>query len=156
MTGAESRSGLVCQLDPAWLEWMTRKQDRLGTFFTHDAPAMPKDKYSSEALRVAERTLLECFPTGRVVGSGNAVLIRFACYLGEVFVQSLNAYWHNDPFPYATPRATVRFEYTDVQLDVYDQVVLALHYRTGARWHDLHTTLSDRCADWWESGRNAR
>ncbi|WP_280385909.1 hypothetical protein [Nocardia wallacei] len=156
MTDMDMRSPMDCQLDPAWLEWSTDKDERLREFFTHDVPAMVADKYSTAGLRVAEHALLQRFPPGPSAPPEEEAVVRFACYLGQVFVESLNAYWFNDPFPYTAPRATIRFEFTDVRIDVHDQVVLALHHRTGTRWHDLHTALASRCRAWWESGRSAR
>ncbi|WP_280314323.1 hypothetical protein [Nocardia wallacei] len=154
MTDPVARSAIEWQLEPPWLEWVIRKDDRLHTFLADDVPEMPGDVWSSTALRHAEHTLLRRYDPA--VEPGAEVLTRFGCYLGEVFVRALQGYWHNDPFPYTSPRATVRFAYTDVRVDVYDQVVLALHHRTGTRWTDLHMALSARCAAWWESGHSSR
>ncbi|WP_280361289.1 hypothetical protein [Nocardia wallacei] len=155
MTDPVGRSTINWQFEPPWLEWVTRKDDRLETFLADDVAAMPADLWSSTGLQHAEHALLQRFP-GTAVEAGDEVLTRFGCYLGEVFVRALQGFWLNDPFPYASPRATVRFVYTDARIAVYDEVVLALHHRTGTRWSDLHTALSARCAAWWESGHSSR
>ena len=153
MTGTGFRSIVDCQLDPPWLEWLTRKDDQLQIFLTDDVSGMPADLWSSAGLRHAEHVLLQC---GGAADPDGEVQMRFACYFGEVFVRSLHGLWTNDPFPYAAPRATIRFTYTDARIDVHDHVVLALYHRSGRRWHDLHTAMSARCAAWRESGRTNR
>jgi hypothetical protein len=144
------------QLDPAWLEWMTQRNDRLQIFFSCTVPDMPYDKYSTAGIRTAETALLRRYPTLDAAAPDDAVLVDFSCYLGEVFVQSLDAYWINDPFPSPAPRATIHFPYSEVRLCVYEQVVLALHHRTGTRWSGIYAALSAQCATWWESGHSTR
>lgn len=155
VTDPPARSPIDSQFEPLWLEWLSRKDDRLQTFLAEDVAAMPGDLWSSTGLQHAEHTLLQRF-SGTRAGAGDEVLTRFGCYLGEVFVRAWQGFWVNDPFPYARPRATVRFSYTEARIDVDTEVVLALHYRTGIRWAALHTALSARCAAWWESGHSNR
>ncbi|WP_433195824.1 hypothetical protein ACQP1G_42470 [Nocardia sp. CA-107356] len=156
-TPTPPRRLLEDQLDTAWLDWMSDKHTRLNTFFSHDVPAMPEDRHSTAGLRTAEHALLTRFATFADAAPGDDTLARFGCYLGEVFVESLDGYWINEPFPNpAVPRATVRFEYTDVRLCVHEHVVLALHHRSGSHWQHMHAVLSAQCAAWWESGRSTR
>ncbi|WP_433759572.1 hypothetical protein [Nocardia sp. CA-135398] len=145
------------QLDTAWLDWMSDKHARLKTFFSHDVPAMPTDRHSAAGLRTAEHALLTRFPSLAEEAPDDDTLMGFGCYLGEVFVESLDGYWINEPFPNpALPRATVRFEYADVRLCVHEPVVLALHHRSGTHWQHIHAAQSAQCAAWRKSGRSTR
>ncbi|MFE9328183.1 hypothetical protein ACIHDR_43265 [Nocardia sp. NPDC052278] len=152
-----SRRSLDDQLAPAWVEWLAYKTDALDRFVTHDVPQLPQDRYSETGIRIAERALLTRFTALETADPADPLLTRFGCYLGEVFTQSLDGHWYNDPFPDARlPRATVRFLYADVRLCVREQVVLALHYRSGTYWSQIYRVLSDQCAAWWESGHSRR
>ncbi|MFX0581100.1 hypothetical protein [Nocardia nepalensis] len=145
------------QLAPAWMEWLAHKTDALDRFFTHDVPQMPPDRYSENGIRLAEHALLTRFTVLGTADPDDPLLARFGCYLGEVFTQSLDGYWINEPFPNpCLPRATVRFPYTDLRLCVQEQVALALHHRSGTCWSQTYLALSGLCAAWWESGHSRR
>jgi len=156
MTGpaesAHPHQGIVDrQLAPEWVAWVARKDELLGVFFERDVPQMPADRYSSIGLDVAEQALL-----ARVTCRGTAVdaaaLHRFGCYLGEVFVQSLQGFWINAPLTIGV-RPAVRFVYTEIRISVQAQVYLAVRLRTGQHWSDLHATVSEYCAEWWQTGQ---
>jgi hypothetical protein len=149
------RRPLDDQLAPAWVDWLARKTDALDRFFNHDVPQMPPDRYSETGIRLAERALLTHFTVLDTAEPDDPLLMRSACYLGEALTESLDGYWFNEPFPDPLlPRATVRFPYADVRLCVQEQVVLALHHRSGTHWSQIYRALSGQCAAWWESGHS--
>ncbi len=139
------------QLDQAWLGWLADKQQALRVFFDSDVPQMPADRYSTAGLDIAESALLErCTgPDTRVDG---AMLDRFGCFVGEVFVQSLAGFWINSPLGPPQIRPTVRFLYADITISLEAQIYFAVRRRTGHQWADLHAIVSEYCAEWWQSG----
>lgn len=145
------------QLSPVWVDWLVYKTDALDRFFIHDVPQMPRDRYCETGIRTAEHALLTTFTAGDTVDPDDPLLARFGCYLGETLTESLDGHWFNEPFPNpCLPRATVRFLYTDIRLCVQEQVVLALHHRSGTYWSQLYAALAGLCMAWWESGRSCR
>ena len=131
------------QLAPAWVEWLADKPDALDWFFTHDVPLMPPQRYCETGIRFAERALLNHFSALETADPNDPLLTRFGYYLGEALTEAFDGYWFNDPFPDpCLPRATVRFLYADVRLCVREQVVLALHHRSGTYWSQIYRALS--------------
>ncbi|MFE9324067.1 hypothetical protein ACIHDR_12170 [Nocardia sp. NPDC052278] len=152
-----SRRSLSDQLAPVWVEWLAYKTDALDRFVTHDVPQLPPDRYSETGIRVAEQALLARFTALETADPDDSLLTRFGCYLGETLTEALDGYWFNDPFlDPRLPRPTVRFLYTDVRLCVREQVVLALHHRSGTYWSQIYRALSGLCVTWWESGHSRR
>lgn len=151
-TGCSSH--LEHQLAPAWIDWLGQHAGSLEQFYMFDTPDLPADRYSTAGLQTAENALHQRFPCVSDALLHHEVLDRFARYLGEVLVQSIDGRWINDPFPGPALRPTVRFPYTDIRVCVYEQVALSLWFRTGTRWSAIHAYLSRQCATWWESGRD--
>jgi len=142
------------QLARAWIEWLGQHAGILEQLYTFDTPDLPADRYSAAGLEAAECALHQRFPCVSDALLHHEVLDRFARYLGEVFVQSLDGCWVNDPFPGPSLRPAIRFPYNGIRLCVYEQVVLSLCFRTGRRWSAMHADLSQQCAMWWESGHD--
>ncbi len=148
------RTHLEQQLDPAWIDWLGQHAGILEQLYTSDTPDLPADRYSAAGLQAAEHALHQRFPCVSDALLHHEVLDRYARYLGEVFVQSLDGRWVNDPFPGPSLRPAIRFPYNDIRLCLYEQVVLSLCFRTGNRWSAMHAHLSQQCAAWWESGND--
>lgn len=144
------------QLTPAWIDWLGQHASVLDHFYHFDIPDLPADRYSTAGLQSAEHALHQRFPCVSDALLHREVLDRFARYLGEVLVQSLDGRWVNDPFPGPALRPTIRFPSTDIRICVHEQVVLSLCLRTGTRWPAIHAHLTRQRATWWESARDTR
>jgi len=145
------------QEDPQFRAWVQTVEVGVELYvldFRDVIPDLPEgDIFSDEAIVIAERAFLGCFPDMASVGYSDARIWDFMKYLGQAFVEKLECTWVWQPrverigWGYDSPAISRPWPSISL-LDMYTMMTATAHRRTGRVWVELFRNNRKSYLEW--------
>jgi hypothetical protein len=146
-----------CQKDPKFRSWVAALEEGLDLYlidFKNIIPDLPEDDmFGEDAIIIAERAFLDCFPDSGSVDLGDARVWDFMKYLGQVFVDKLECTWVWQP---RLPRVGWGFDSPAIStpwpsislIDMYTMLTATASRQTPGGWLRLFRANREDYVEW--------